>query len=208
MRVLLVGLGDFGRSVTKILLSKGVEVTAIDTQEVAIDGVDFIRKNALSEELWNEIDLEKYSSAVIAVPNDIDALLLIMMLRNKKKDMLIIARCNDPAYREKMFMAGADYVVDISTITSQMIISTIFREDAEKKLIYENIHVRTYFIDENSPISGSEIGNFDGVHVLAIEKDGKTRDYGKIEPNSKIAVIGKIEDLKKFEGRFINPSKQ
>ncbi len=208
MRVLLVGLGDFGRSVTKILLSKGVEVTAIDTQEVAIDGVDFIRKNALSEELWNEIDLEKYSSAVIAVPNDIDALLLIMMLRNKKKDMLIIARCNDPAYREKMFMAGADYVVDISTITSQMIISTIFREDAEKKLIYENIHVRTYFIDENSPISGSEIGNFDGVHVLAIEKDGKTRDYGKIEPNSKIAVIGKIEDLKKFEDRFINPSKQ
>ncbi len=205
MRVLLVGLGDFGRSVAKVLLSRGVEVTAIDIQEAMIDGIDFIRRNALSEELWNEIDLEKYSSSVIAVPNDIDALLLIMMLRNKKKDMLIIARCNDPAYREKMFLAGADYVVDISTITSQMIISTIFREDAEKKLIYENIHVRTYTIEENSPLSGSEIGDFDGVHILAIEKDGKTRDYGKIEPNSKIAVIGKIEDLRRFEDRFINP---
>jgi len=208
MRVLLVGFGDFGKSVTKILLSKGVEVTAIDIKDTMIEGVDFIRRNALSEELWNEIDLEKYTSAVIAVPNDVDALLLIMMLRNMKRDMLIIARCNDPSYREKMFMAGADYVVDISTITSQMIISTIFREDAEKKLIYENIHVRTYFVDENSPISGNEIGNFDNVYILASEKDGVSRDYGRIEPNSKIAVIGKIEDLKRFEERFINPSKQ
>ncbi len=205
MRVLLVGLGDFGRSVAKILLSRGVEITAIDIQENVMDGIDFIRRNALSEDLWAEIDLEKYSSAVIAVPSDIDALLLIMMLRNKKRDMLIIARCNDPSYREKMFMAGADYVVDISTITSQMIISTIFKEDAEKKLIYENIHVRTYFIDETSPLAGTEAGNFDGVYILAIEKDGKTKDYGIIESNSRIAVIGKIEDLRKFEDRFINP---
>lgn len=208
MRVLLVGLGDFGRSVAKILLSRRVEITAVDIQESMMDGINFIRRNALSEDLWAEIDLEKYSSAVIAVPSDIDALLLIMMLRNKKKDMLIIARCNDPAYREKMFMAGADYVVDISTITSQMIISTIFREDAEKKLIYENIHVRTYLIDETSPLAGSETGSFDGVHILAIEKDGETKDYGIIELNSRIAVIGKIEDLRKFEERFINPSRQ
>ncbi|AKG91024.1 K+ transport system, NAD-binding component [Geoglobus ahangari] len=209
MRVLLIGFGDVGRATAKILLSKNVEVTAIDTRDIHMDGVDFLRRDALSEELWEEIDLEKFSSAIIALPNDVDALLCIMMLRKKKEDLLILARCNNPEYREKMSIAGADYVIDISTISSQMVISSIFREEAEKKLFYENIHIRTYKIEEGSAIVGKRIEELkDDVLVLAYEKDGKVYESGAIEAGSTLAVVGKMEDLKKFEERFITPGRQ
>lgn len=208
MKVLLIGLGDVGKAVAKILLSKNVEVTAIDTKEIIMDGVDFLKRDALSEELWEEIDLESYSSAIIALPNDVDALLMIMMLRNRKRDLLILARCNNPEYAEKMILAGADYVIDITSITSQMLLSRIFREVAEKSLFYENIFIRTYRIDENSAIVGMKMDEFEDVLILAMEKEGKVYDSGVIEPNSTLAVVGRIEELKRFEDKFITPSKQ
>lgn len=208
MRVLLIGFGDFGKATAKILLSKNVEVTAIDVNEIHMDGVDFLRRDALSEELWEEIDLDRFSSAIIALPNDVDALLCIMMLRKKKEDLLILARCNNPEYREKMSLAGADYVIDISTISSQMVISSIFREEAEKRLFYENIHIRTYRIEEGSEIVGKRVDDFEDVLVLAYEKDGKVYESGVIEAGSTIAVVGRMEELKKFEERFIAPSRQ
>ncbi len=208
MKVLLIGLGDVGKAVAKILLSKNVEVTAIDTKEIIMDGVDFLKRDALSEELWEEIDLESYSSAIIALPNDVDALLMIMMLRNRKRDLLILARCNNPEYAEKMILAGADYVIDITSITSQMLLSRIFREVAEKSLFYENIFIRTYRIDENSAIVGMKMDEFEDVLILAMEKEGKVYDSGVIEPNSTLAVVGRIDELKRFEDKFITPSKQ
>ncbi len=208
MRVLLIGFGDVGRATAKILLSKNVEVTAIDVNEIHMDGVDFLRRDALSEDLWEEIDLDRFSSAIVALPNDVDALLCIMMLRKKKEDLLILARCNNPEYREKMSMAGADYVMDISTISSQMVISSIFREEAEKRLFYENIHIRTYRIGKGSSIVGKRVEDFEDVMILAYEKDGKVYESGVIEEDSTIAVVGRIEDLKRFEERFISPARQ
>jgi len=208
MKVLLIGLGDVGKAVAKILLSKNVEVTAIDTEEIIMDGVDFLRRDALSEELWEEIDLESYSSAIIALPNDVDALLMIMMLRNRKRDLLILARCNNPEYAEKMILAGADYVIDITSITSQMLLSRIFREVAEKSLFYENIFIRTYRIYEGSAIVGMKMDEFEDVLILAMEKEGEIYDSGVIEPNSTLAVVGRINELKRFEDRFITPLRQ
>ncbi|MBE8539514.1 NAD-binding protein [Geoglobus acetivorans] len=203
MKVLLIGFGDVGRAVARILLSRNIEVTAVDISETRMDGVNFIKTDALSEELYEFVDLDEYSAAIIALPNDVDALLCIMMIKKKKEDLLVFARCNNPSYREKMSIAGADYVVDISTITSQMILSTIFREEAEKRLLYENIHVRTYTVSENSPLVGRRVEDFDDVLILGIEKDGAVRHDGVIEPGSKIAVVGEIEVLKAFEERFM-----
>ena len=118
MKVLVIGFGDVGRAVTKVLLSKDISVTAIDVRDVIAEGVNFIKRNALNEELWEEINLDEYASAIVALPNDVDALLCIMMLKKKKENLLVLARCNNPKYREKMALAGADYVIDLPTISS------------------------------------------------------------------------------------------
>ena len=208
MKVLVIGFGDVGRSVTKILLSMNIEVTAVDIKEVTAEGVDFIRRNALSEELWEEIDLDKYSSAVVALPNDVDALLCIMMLKRKREDLLILARCNNPKYREKMALAGADYVIDLPTVSSQMIILTIFKEEAEKRLFYENVHFRTYTIKENSPIIGKKTDEIDDVLVLAVKRGEEVFDNCEIAEGDTILVVGKLEDLKRFEEKFITHSRR
>lgn len=204
MKVLLLGFGDVGKAIARVLLSRNIEVTAVDLQESKMDGIDFIRMNALSEELFEIVDIEKYSSAIVALPKDMDGLLCIMMLKRRKPDLLVFARCNDPSYREKMSIAGADYVVDISTITSQMILSTIYRQEAEKKLLYENIHIRIYTVPQNSPVAGKDIEEFDKVLILGMEKDGEVYQRGKIEVGSRIAVVGRIEDLREFEEKFIS----
>jgi len=208
VKVLVIGFGDVGRSVTRILLSKNIEVTAVDLKDVIAEGVDFVKGNALSEELWDEIDLSKYSAAVIALPNDVDALLCIMMLKRKREDLLILARCNNPRYREKMSLAGADYVIDLPTVSSQMIVSTIFREEAERRLFYENVHFRTYKIGRNSPIIGKRTDEIGKVLILAVKRGEEVLENCEIAEGDTILVVGRLEDLKRFEEKFITPSKQ
>ncbi len=208
MKVLVIGFGDVGRAVTKVLLSKDISVTAIDVRDVIAEGVDFIKRNALNEELWDEINLDEYASAIVALPNDVDALLCIMMLKKKKENLLVLARCNNPKYREKMALAGADYVIDLPTISSQMIILTIFREEAEKRMFYENIHFRTYTIGKDSNIIGKRSDEIDEVIVLAVKKGEAIFENATIEEGDSILVVGKLEELKRFEEKFIAPSRR
>ena len=208
MKVLVIGFGDVGRAVTKVLLSKDISVTAIDVRDVIAEGVDFIKRNALNEELWDEINLDEYASAIVALPNDVDALLCIMMLKKKKENLLVLARCNNPKYREKMALAGADYVIDLPTISSQMIILTIFREEAEKRMFYENIHFRTYTIGKDSNIIGKRSDEIDEVIVLAVKKGEAIFENATIEEGDSILVVGRLEELKRFEEKFIAPSRR
>ncbi len=208
MKVLVIGFGDVGKAVTKVLLSKDISVTAIDVKDVIAEGVDFIKRNALNEELWEEINLDEYASAIVALPNDVDALLCIMMLKKKKENLLVLARCNNPKYREKMALAGADYVIDLPTISSQMIILTIFREEAEKRMFYENIHFRTYTIGKDSNIIGKRSDEIDEVIVLAVKKGEAIFENATIEEGDSILVVGRLEELKRFEEKFIAPSRQ
>ncbi len=204
----MVGFGDVGKSAARILLAKKIEVVAVDVEEKGVEGIYFVRGDARSEEFWQNFNLDEFNSAILALPSDTDAILVTMILKKLKPDLIIVARCNNPEYVEKLYRAGADYVFDLPSVTSEVVVSTVLREFAAKRLFYEGYLISKYRVLENARIVGRKPEEFKDVVILGIEKDGKVLDkVDKILPGMCVIAAGKKEKILEFEKLFI-PSKQ
>ena len=207
MNVLMLGYGDVGKTISKILVSRGVKPVVVDVKEEVEYELEYIRADVLKESFWTFIDLKSYDALVVALPKDIDTIFCILMAKKLNPDIMVFARCNDSSYVEKMYKAGADYVANLPLISSEIVITSIFREAMAKRMIYENLQIVVYEIKENSPMFGKKLGEITipNCKVLGVEKDGvvyKNKDF-VITANCKIAIVGKKEDLMKFEKEFI-----
>ena len=206
--MLVIGFGDVGRSAARILLAKKIEVVAVDVEEKGVEGINFVKGDARSEEFWQNFDLSDFNSAILALPNDADAILVTMILKKLKPELIIVARCNNPDYVEKLYRAGADYVFDLPSVTSEVVVSTVLREFAAKRLFYEGYLISKYRVLEGAGIVGRSPEEFKDVVILGVEKDGVVLDrVDKILPGMCVIAAGKKEKILEFEKLFI-PSKQ
>ncbi|WP_202319230.1 potassium channel family protein [Archaeoglobus neptunius] len=207
MRVLILGYGDVGRTAARILISRGVETVVVDKtvdETVALDdGAELIKADVTNETFWEEIEIGDFEAAIVALPDDLHAIFCILALKNKNRNMKIYARCNNVENVEKMYAAGADYVIVLPIVTAEMILSEIFGESIRRKMTFENIDVVVYTINRGSRVLGKtlrELENY-GVIVIAAECGGEiiTELDAKIREGCRVAVAGRKEDLIKIE---------
>ncbi|RLI75594.1 hypothetical protein DRO97_02905 [Archaeoglobales archaeon] len=203
MNVLMLGYGDVGKTISKILISRGIKPVVVDVKEEIEYELEYIRANVLKESFWTFIDLKNYDALVVVLPKDLDAIFCILMAKKLNPDIMVFARCNDSSYVEKMYKAGADYVANLPLISSEIVITSIFREAIAKRMIYENLQIVVYEVKENSPVIGKKLKDISipNCKVLGVEKDGVTyrnEDF-VVTADCKIAVVGKKEDLMNFE---------
>ncbi len=203
MRVLILGYGDVGRTVARILVSRGVEVVVVDVADIKPEeGVKLIQGDATLEEFWKSFDLSEFGAAVVALPQDLHAVFCILIIKNKKPDITIYARCNNSEYVKKMYLAGADHVVNLPVVTAEMILSEIFGEEIRRKLSFENIEVKVYSVEKGSRLRGLKLGEIRdaGVLPLGAECGGEvfTDEEFRIDEGCQIAVAGRRDELLRF----------
>jgi|Deesub1362B_J571_1020462.scaffolds.fasta_scaffold00055_122 Trk K+ transport system NAD-binding subunit len=203
MKVLILGFGDVGKTAARFLLPKGAYVSVVDVKESYMEGVEFIKENALNEEFWKEMNLEEFNAAIVALPKDVDGLMATLLLRKMKQDLLIVARCNNSAYVERFYAAGADYVIDISSVSAQMVVSTIFGEETAKRLIYENLQFSTIEVEEGAQFVGKRASEIQCCTPVAVIDGDRTLkpEEAELRPGMKVIVFGKqneVEELKKL----------
>lgn len=95
MKILILGFGDVGKTAARFLIPKGAYVSVVDVRDSYMDGVEFIKENALNEEFWKKMNLEEFNAAIVALPKDTDGLMATLLLRKMRPDLLIVARCNN-----------------------------------------------------------------------------------------------------------------
>jgi len=207
MNILLLGYGDVGKTISKILMSKDVKPVVVDVKEEIEYELEYIKADVLKESFWTFIDLKNYDVLVVALPNDVNAIFCILMAKKLNPDIIVFARCNDSNYVEKMYRAGADYVANLPLVSSEIVITSIFREAMAKRMIYENLQIVVYEIKNGSPIIGKKLEEIKipNCKILGVEKEGVTYrdDDFVITANCKVAIVGKKEDLMKFEREYI-----
>ncbi len=206
MRVLILGYGDVGRTTSRVLVSRGVDTVVVDREEIAGEGVEFIKADVTLEEFWEKLDVSGFDAAVVALPDDLHSIFCILTLKNKNPKIRIYARCNNTENVEKMYAAGADYVIVLPIVAAEMILSEIFGESIRRKMSFENIDVVVYTVNEGSRLIGKTLKDLEGygVVVIAAECDGEavTDPNAKVREGCKIAVAGKEEDLIKIEAEL------
>ncbi|AAB90523.1 potassium channel family protein [Archaeoglobus fulgidus] len=213
MRVLILGYGDVGRTAARILTSRGVDTVVVDKEVHEPEGsAEFIRADVTSESFWENIELSDFDAAIIALPEDTHAIFCVLTLRRMREDLKIYVRCNESENAEKMYVAGADYVIVLPMVTAEMILSEVFGESIRRRMRFENIEIAVYEVKRGSKVVGKTLKELEGkgVKVIAAECGGRViMDLNfTIEEGCRIALAGKTDNLLEVEAELSIPNQK
>ncbi|MFC6719707.1 potassium channel family protein [Natrialbaceae archaeon GCM10025810] len=199
-RVVVCGYGVVGRTVAESLESESIPVDIVDERD--LEGVDLVG-DVTDAETLGAADVENARSVVLALDDDTTTVFATLVLEAVAPDVEIIARANEPENVWKLYNAGADYVVSLSTVTGRMLASLLIEgEDVLTPLTqFELVRTRA------TALTGRSLGEADvrartGCTVVAVEREGELLvDVGPefvIEPDDDVIVAGSGEAVAAF----------
>jgi voltage-gated potassium channel len=219
--VVVCGAGSTGRNVIEELLTTGVPVVAIDTQEAELKEIAdkfpkaefaFIVGDATDDDIIAQTNLPAARGLVAALSSDKDNLYLTVAARQLNPTSRIVARCAEMSHVEKIRRSGADAVVSPNFIGGMRLVSELLRP-AVVRFLDDMLRDRraAYRIEEVT--LGERVGELGntlrearvrerfGMTVLAMQKkDDPMWTYNpdaseKISPGMTLVVLGSAEQV-------------
>ncbi|WP_436347839.1 potassium channel family protein [Natronorubrum sp. FCH18a] len=199
-RVVVGGYGEVGRTVSETLTSSDVPHTIIgDFENENIDVVgDVTDVNTLIG-----ADIENARSIVLALDDDTAAIYATLVLEKIAPNVEVIARANETETVRKLYRAGAEYVLALSTVTGRMLSSVLLEDE-------EILTPETQFeiIRTTAPaLVGRSLGEADvrarvGCTVVAAERNGELltnlgADF-TVRADDTLIVAGSDETVNRF----------
>ncbi|ELY52698.1 potassium channel family protein [Natronorubrum bangense] len=126
-RVIVGGYGEVGRTVSEGLADAAVPQTVVDKE--ASDGVDVVG-DITDEATLSAIDCTDARSIVLALDDDTTAIYATLVLEAVAPDIEVLVRANETEAVRKLYRAGAEYVLSLSTVAGRML-SSVLLEDEE-----------------------------------------------------------------------------
>ncbi|WP_254523392.1 potassium channel family protein [Natrinema caseinilyticum] len=199
-RVVVGGYGAVGRTAVETLADDGVETFVVDYAEMP--GVDIVG------DVTDEADLEaagvdESRSIILTLDDDATTIYATLVLKQVAPNVEIIARANEPGNIPKLYRAGAEYVLSLSTVTGRMLASVLIEDE-------EILTPETQFelVRTTAPqIAGRSLGDVDlrartGCTVVAAERgDELLTDLGPeftVLEDDTLIVAGSDEAINRF----------
>jgi Trk K+ transport system NAD-binding subunit len=205
---IIAGFGDVGKRVSKVLRSKGIEhLVVIDRKKGDIIGTSTDRN------VLKEAGISAASTLIVTLNNDMDSIYTTLVARKLNSNLDIICRAVTPLSVDRLYRAGADYVLSQSVVAGQMLTKFIEPEYAVKYerevLLSEDLKVVEH--QAGPSVAGKSIANLrirsrTGCTVIGVKYDEHfiaNPDPNQMIPeNSIIVVIGSREQIHKFRETF------
>lgn len=201
-RVLVAGAGIAGRIVSDGLVADKINHSVIDVE----DGprVDIVG-DVTEEEVLDRAGIDDARTVVLALDDDTVTLVASFVIGKVAPDVEIVARANDAESVPKLYRAGVDYVLTLSTVAGHLLLDAILDSD---RSIRADTEIR--LVDrEPGSLAGQTIGEADlrartGCTVVAIERvDGRVstdlRSWTDIEPTDHLVVAGNESSLDRLD---------
>ena len=131
--VILVGFGRVGSELGRLLKERGVPLVVVDGEDHLIEraraaGVPAIRGNAVNERVLAEARAETAHTAMLAIPNTLEAGEIIAKLREINPALTIVARAHSDAELRHLLEHGADAAVmaerELAHSLAEMVMAT------------------------------------------------------------------------------------
>jgi voltage-gated potassium channel len=209
--MMLIGYGDVGKRIVKVLSERGVSPSVVDKRELCDVPFRHVAGDGTSEEVLVESGAKEAVGILIMLNDDSDVVFSTLLARNLNGDAFIVARANHVSSAEKIYRAGADYVASVPIVASQMLAKIAQRQEEEFTMIYEELEMARFRVGFGSRLVGRSLGELNlpeklGCTVAAMERDGKgLLDIGPetvVERGDLLAVIGSFESIEKFGRRY------
>lgn len=221
---IVCGYGRVGKEVCRELKKTGKEIVVIEIDpekhlNAEKDGFFAMHANANDENVLRQAGIERASGIAACVGDDPDNVFITLTARSMAPDIFIVARANEPEVEKKLYRAGANRVINPSTIGGKRIAMLLahpkiseyldilsFGEDIEFEL--EQYEVKT-----NTELAGKTIGELKirdltgAMIILVRHSDGSVEtapgSTTKLDPGSRVIVLGTREQLDSFEKRYL-----
>lgn len=200
-RVIVVDSGVVGTAVSDALIEDGIDRTVIDSEDVP--QADVVG-DVTDEATYRKAGIEDARTVVLALNDDTTTLVAAFVITNLAPDVEIVARANQTESVPKLYRAGADYVLALSTVAGRLL-ATVILDSEQTIALDEKIRLvrRT-----PGPFAGQKLGETNirdrfGCSVVAIERsderiESDLRERSEINPDDHLIVAGTDAALDEF----------
>jgi len=204
---IVAGYGDVGKRVSKVLRSNGIEHIIIDKHQGDVVG------SSTDMAILKQAGIADASTLLITVNSDLDAIYTTLVARKLNPQMDIVCRAIRPQAVEKLYQAGADYVLSQSVVAGQVLVKFLaprpLGTQLREVLLSEDMKVLEY--PPGPSLVGRSLENLKirsrtGCTVVAITTNGATipnpDPHHVIPEDSFLTVIGTREQIREFKRVF------
>lgn len=212
----IIGMGRFGSSVAKTLYNLNFEVLAIDsdehrTQEVINMVTHAVQADSTDEEALRALGLRNFDVVVVAIGQDIQASILTTLILKDMGVKMLVAKAQNELHGKVLSKIGADKVIyperDMGHRVAHNLISPNILDHIELSDDYSivDLKVSPSLIGKN--LRQLDIRNKYLCNVMGIKSNNGKMNIAPhaedlIKESDVLVVVGKNEDLQKFETSF------
>jgi len=197
--VIVVGHGEVGSTITDALASENISYTVVDIEDKP--GVDVVGDTTDPETL-EEAGIEQARTVVFTVADDTLTGFGTLVARDLNPDIEVLARAEETESVQKIYRAGADYVLALATVSGRMLASTILEQEIISMDKQIEI-VRTSAPElAGQSLAEAEVRGRTGCTVVAVERNGDIlTEVGpefRFERGDDVIVAGTDEGVNRF----------
>jgi Trk K+ transport system NAD-binding subunit len=198
--VLVVGHGEVGSTVTDALARANVPYTTVDIADKP--GVDVVGDTTDPETL-QEAGIEQARTVVLTVADDTLTGFGTLVARDLNPDIEVLARAEETENVQKIYRAGADYVLALATVSGRMLASTILEQEEVISMDKQVEIVRTTAPElAGQSLAEADVRARTGCTVVAIERNGDVlTEVGpdfRFQRDDDVIVAGTDEGVNRF----------
>jgi Trk K+ transport system NAD-binding subunit len=204
---IVAGYGDVGKRVSKVLRSNGIEHIIIDKHQGDVVG------SSTDMAILKQAGIAEASTLLVTVNSDMDAIYTTLVARKLNPQMDIVCRAIRPQAVEKLYQAGADYVLSQSVVAGQVLVKFLaprpLGTQLREVLLSEDMKVLEYPPGPSlvgRSLEHLKVRSRTGCTVVAITTNGATTPnpdpHQVIPKDSFLTVIGTREQIREFKRVF------
>jgi len=207
----VIGLGSFGCSVARTLISLGYEVLGIDASEKIVKELShslthIISADTRDEEVLKRLDIQDFDGVVVAIGQDVEANILTSMILKQLGVKRIIVKASSGVHGEVLRKIGVDKVVYPEIETGEKVaknlVGAAFFDYIELSPNFSIVQVLAPRKFVEKTLRNLDLRAKFGIYVMAIKKgeeiviapDADT----KIEENDLLVVLGEKENVNRI----------
>ncbi|MBF0590150.1 MAG: NAD-binding protein [Magnetococcales bacterium] len=218
---IVCGLDALGRAVCRNLEEESIPFVAVDDDQAKVDealgeGWVALRGDVTEERLWTQLGLPRARSVISAIVDEASNVYIILMVRERRPDIFIVA-CGEGRYSEKRLKrVGADRVITPYNISGRQMVHTALRPNAVKlfdtalmrgrvELDMEELTLPVGSPYHDLTLRDSNIrGSFDVIIVGIVPGEGAVRfnptAESKLQVGDTLICLGHLDDLTRLRG--------
>ncbi|EOP63215.1 MULTISPECIES: potassium channel family protein [Bacillus] len=214
--IIVCGCGRVGLQVVHELQEKKIPFVVVDKDESIFEQEKllYVHGDATEDQVLHNAGISKAAGLVAIVANDAENVFITLTARGLNGAIKIVARAEKPETEEKLRRAGANKVINPSSMAGIHIAKgianplTVHYIDTvlygiEQSFVIEEIQVGKDSILASKSLLESNVRNQFDVTILAILRDGyiihNPTGQEKLQEHDMIIVFGSVEKLGQFE---------